>query len=67
MNGELAWIALLFVVVSLELLARARPGAISTITEFVALLSSRTLGRVLLYLVWVFVGVHFFARYTIPR
>jgi hypothetical protein len=61
------WIALLVACVALELAAH-RPGSrIATLRQLGAKLAARVPGRALLWAVWVFIGVHLFTRYTIPR
>jgi hypothetical protein len=67
MIGTIAWLILLGACVVIELLARRYPTKISTLSLFGATLSSQWVARVILVLFWVFVGVHLFARYTIPR
>jgi hypothetical protein len=65
--GTILWFVLLGASVLLELLARLVPSRFSTISQFGASVASRRTGRVVLTLFWVFVGVHLFSRYTIPR
>jgi hypothetical protein len=66
MYGTIGWIVLLVACALIELLARRPQSRASTLSQFGALIASRMSGRVLLTLAWVFVGVHLFARYTIP-
>lgn len=61
------WIALLFAVVIVELWSRKHPERFSSLSRTGALLASRLPGRVVLVVLWVFVGLHLFARYTIPK
>lgn len=63
----LVWLALLASIALIELLGRVRPSRASTLRRTGALLATRVSGRVILLLLWVFVGVHLFARYTIPH
>jgi hypothetical protein len=61
------WIALLIVGCLIEIVGRLRPDRVSTFNRAAAVIESRTLGRAALILLWVFVGFHLFARYTIPH
>ena len=67
MIGDILWFVLLGASVAIEILARLVPAKLASLTEFGSRVTSRRLGRVLLALFWAFVGVHLFARYTIPR
>lgn len=62
----LAWLALLATGLTWELFSRDDPRRLSLTRIAVALGSSR-LGRLLLIVGWAFVGLHLFARYTLPR
>ncbi len=66
MYGTIAWLALLALAVLFELLARRRRTKTSTLAQLGATIASRLPGRVLLVLVWIYVGVHLFTRYTLP-
>jgi hypothetical protein len=63
----IAWIALLAASVVVELVSRRYPPRVATIGQTGARIATRLLGRVILWIGWIFVGVHLFARYTIPR
>jgi len=65
--GTVGWLALLALALLFELLARLHLTKTSTLGQFGATIASRLPGRVLLVLLWIFVGVHLFARYTLPR
>ena len=67
MLGAFLWIALLVLCALIELSARVRPKRISTLSRTVSMLATRIPGRTLLVLLWVFVGLHLFARYTLPN
>jgi hypothetical protein len=67
MIGNIAWFILLGACVLIEVLARRFPSRFATLAQFGTTIASRRIGRFLLVLVWLFVGVHLFARYTIPR
>lgn len=61
------WIGLLVVTAGLELLGRTRGPATVAPSMVAGVLGRVWPGRILLVVVWVFVGWHLFARYTIPR
>jgi len=65
--GTIAWVTLLAIAFLFELLARLRPTRSATLGRFAATVASRLPGRLLLVLLWIFVGVHLFTRYTLPR
>jgi hypothetical protein len=65
--GNIAWLVLLGVSLLIEVRARHTPKRSATLGQFAAAIAARRSGRVLLVLFWLFVGVHLFARYTIPR
>jgi hypothetical protein len=67
MIGNVLWFVLLGASVAVEVLARLYPQRFATLTQFGTKVASHLAGRLLLVLLWVFVGVHLFARYTIPR
>jgi hypothetical protein len=67
MIGDILWFVLLGASVTIEILARLVPARFATFTQLASSVASRRLGRLLLVLLWIFVGVHLFARYTIPR
>jgi hypothetical protein len=64
--GTVGWLFLLVVGVLVEVLARREPSRISTLSQLGAFFATRVAGRVLLTLLWLFIGLHLFARYTIP-
>jgi hypothetical protein len=66
MYATTVWIVLLVASALLELVARLHP-RVSTIERAGARLATRVAGRVALWAVWIFVGLHLFARYTLPR
>jgi VanZ family protein len=61
------WLALLVAALLIEFMGRFRPRRVSTISRAAAKLATLNSGRTLLILLWVFVGFHLFARYTIPN
>lgn len=63
----IAWIALLVASVAIELVSRRHPQRVATIEQTGARIATRLLGRAVLWIAWIFVGVHLFARYTVPR
>jgi hypothetical protein len=64
---KVIWCALLALCVLIEVAGRTRPARVSTLRRTGAMIATRVPGRVVLILLWVFVGVHLFSRYTIPR
>lgn len=66
MYGTIGWLALAAMCVFIELRARRSAGRRATIGRMVEIIASRRVGCLLLALAWVFVGVHFFTRYTLP-
>jgi hypothetical protein len=67
MNASAIWIALLVASVLIEVLGRLRPTRVSTLSRAASVMASRTSGRATLILLWIFVGFHLFARYTVPH
>ena len=65
-NGTLAWLVLLSVSVLIELLARLGVGRTPTLGRVGAAIATTLGGRVLLLLLWMYVGFHLFSRYTLP-
>ena len=65
-DGTTPWIVLVAVAVVLDLAGRARWGRSAGAGSLLTLFASRLPGRLLLAGLWVFAGVHLFARYTIP-
>lgn len=61
------WLALLAIGILIEVLGRLRPSRVSTLDRAAAMIERRITGRVILILLWIFVGFHLFARYTVPR
>lgn len=64
MAGNAAWALVAVLVVGLELVARRRPGTVLSLGRLGALVAVRLPGRVLLFGVWLAVGLHLFARST---
>lgn len=67
MNSAAIWLSTLLVALVIEGLARVRTSKIATLSRTSSLVARRITGRAVLLLLWVFVGVHLFARYTIPH
>jgi hypothetical protein len=65
--GDVLWFVLFGASVATETLARLVPARFATLADLASRAASRRLGRLLLILFWAFVGVHLFARYTIPH
>jgi hypothetical protein len=66
MLATIGWITLLGAGVLIEVLSRLRLTRTPTLVRACALLATSLPGRVILILLWAFVGLHLFARYTIP-
>jgi hypothetical protein len=67
MYATVGWIVLVGVTVLIEVLARFGLVRTPTLAQLGAILASRIPGRVILILLWIFVGLHLFARYTLSR
>jgi hypothetical protein len=66
MVGAIAWIALLAAALAWECWCRlARPRWLS-VTDLCLVMARHPAGKLLLIAVWAFVGLHVFARYTLP-
>ena len=66
MYGTVGWIVLLGAFVILEVLSRLNVTHTSSLARTGAMLAARLAPRILLLLLWIFVGLHLFTRYTIP-
>ncbi len=66
MLGTIGWIVIAVVVVGWELVGRFGHGRTPDLGELGALVAMRLSGRIILIVVWVFIGFHLFARYTRP-
>jgi hypothetical protein len=66
MLATIGWTALLGAGVLIEVLSRLRLTRTPSLVRASALLATSLPGRVILILLWAFVGLHLFARYTIP-
>jgi hypothetical protein len=66
MIGTICWLLLLGASIGVELFARVRTTSTTTLARTGSLLATRISARVLLVLLWAFVGLHLFARYTLP-
>jgi hypothetical protein len=67
MYATVIWLALLIAGVLIEVLGRLRPTRVSTLNRATSMLATRISGRAILILLWVFIGFHLFARYTVPN
>jgi hypothetical protein len=67
MNATALWVAILVAGIAIEVLARMRPNRVATLSRATSVVARRLSGRVILIALWIFVGFHLFARYTIPR
>ena len=66
MDGSYLWLVLLAIGALIELLARMGVGRLTTLGRVGAAIATSFGGRLLLLLVWMFVGFHLFSRYTRP-
>jgi len=65
--GTVLWCAITVSGLAWELTCRISDGRWPGLREVGSALASSLPGRVALFALWVFVGVHLFARYTVPR
>jgi hypothetical protein len=65
--ATIAWIALLSASLLIELLARRERYDIASLSHAGAWVATRVVGRALLWILWIFVGLHLFARYGVQR
>lgn len=66
MVGTILWLILLGATVTLELVARWRDSKVATLPRVIEAAATPLVGRVILFGFWIFVGLHLFARYTLP-
>ncbi|HUY29551.1 MAG TPA: DUF6186 family protein [Acidimicrobiales bacterium] len=66
MAATIAWLALLAAAAAVEAASHVRGARWRGISSVVRDLSSRPVGRAALLGLWAFVGLHVFARYTLP-
>lgn len=64
---SVVWWVLIGASVIMELVARVRPQLIAPLSRLGAQLARVLPLRVVLWAGWIFVGLHLFARYTLPR
>ncbi|HEY1761334.1 MAG TPA: hypothetical protein VGG17_01965 [Acidimicrobiales bacterium] len=67
MTATIAWIALLEVSLVIELRSRRDGRHVASLPQIGAWVAIRVLGRVIFWMIWIFVGLHLFARYGIDR
>jgi hypothetical protein len=65
--GTILWWVLIVAGAAFELTARVRPTLVTPLARLGARLASHFPLRVALWAGWIFVGLHLFARYTLPR
>jgi hypothetical protein len=66
MFGTICWLILLVLGVLIELLSRAERITTPSLVRTGALVARSVVGRLFLLAFWIFVGLHLFARYTLP-
>jgi hypothetical protein len=64
--GTIGWVALLAALGVLEIIDRTTHRFVGP-SRLAQLLAQRALGRWTLFVIWAFVGLHLFARYSIVR
>jgi hypothetical protein len=60
------WITLLVLAVLTDVVGRRRSTGVATLSQALNFVVRRVPGRVILVIVWIFIGFHLFSRYTIP-
>jgi len=66
MFATVCWLILLALGVLIELLSRLERITTPTLNRTGALAARSVVGRLFLLAFWIFVGLHLFARYTLP-
>jgi hypothetical protein len=61
------WVALLAASLVIELLSRREGHHVASMPQTGAWVATRIFGRVILWALWIFVGLHLFARYGVQR
>jgi hypothetical protein len=65
--ATITWIALLAASLIIELASRRSGRHVASLPQTGAWVARPVLGRVLLWALWIFVGLHLFARYGVHR
>ncbi|MHB8245982.1 MAG: DUF6186 family protein [Acidimicrobiales bacterium] len=66
MLGIASWLVIFGAAIVLEAVCRVSRGRLPSLGQTVSTLAERLPWRVVLIVLWVFAGLHLFARYTIP-
>lgn len=66
MFGTICWLVVLALGLLIELLSRAGRVTTPTLIRTGAFAARTVVGRLFLLAFWIFVGLHLFARYTLP-
>jgi hypothetical protein len=61
------WWALIVASVTMELVSHVRPTQVAPLSRLGAQLARILPLRVVLWAGWIFIGLHLFTRYTLPR
>ncbi|MGD0883193.1 MAG: DUF6186 family protein [Acidimicrobiales bacterium] len=67
MTVTVLWVVLLSAAVVWEVVCRRSGGRWTSLGELAGAMAARRPGLIILLVLWVFVGVHVFARYTLPH
>jgi hypothetical protein len=65
--ATIAWIVLLAASLIIELLSRRESSDVTSLSQAGAWVATRVFGRAILWVLWLFVGLHLFARYGVQR
>jgi hypothetical protein len=66
-TATIIWIALLAASLVIELYSRREGHYVASMPQTGAWVAARIFGRVTLWALWIFVGLHLFARYGVQR
>lgn len=67
MVATVCWIVLLAASLVIELCARRSGHHVASLSETGAWVARRVVGRALLWALWIFIGLHLFARYGVQH
>lgn len=67
MIATVVWIALLATSLIIELASQRPAHGVASLPQTGAWVATRVLGRAILWALWIFVGLHLFARYGVHQ